>query len=238
MKKIEAIKQRWKQLVLSKDKTPSEQTAPKDAKYMSDKNRSVEKEQRARNTSILPGSTTQSQPIEKSADRPTKQLNLGKFGIPLRMKQVAPYMQYAKGTQGDQYIHAPELPEGGENLLNTQESVYYSFYARMYEAIAPVWQSRVREISYQYRLKSGEYNTVVDIVLDRKGNVTAIRLLESSGVYELDYAVENSWFKIARFPNPPHGLLDNNDEVHTGWTFRVDIGNNAGFQFLPPERNY
>src|SRR4051812_2280515 len=54
-KKLDAIRKKWdRQLLLDKSKAPSEAIAPKDARYFSDKNRSVEKEQRAKETTLLP----------------------------------------------------------------------------------------------------------------------------------------------------------------------------------------
>src|SRR5581483_6237265 len=47
-RKLEAIRRKWdQQLLLDKNNRPNEAIAPKDARYFSDKNHTVEKEQRA-----------------------------------------------------------------------------------------------------------------------------------------------------------------------------------------------
>ena len=137
-----------------------------------------------------------------------------------------------------QYLSDPSLPLGSENLLNAQESVYYSFYARLYEAIGPVWQSKIREVIPQTGVSPGEYLTSVDVRIDSHGRLLGVEILRSSGIHALDSAVDSSWKRIGFFPNPPQGLLDAQNTVHIGWSFTVQVG--EGFQFynLPPSRNY
>jgi outer membrane biosynthesis protein TonB len=254
--KLDAIRRQWKrdrekQLLLNKDKSaPKEKEAPEDARYMSDRNIRVEREQRAKDTNVIPrpGSRQQAQPESPpdGADKPSSSVRrgrLGNLGVPLRLDapptpKSRPRAAPAVPDGGDQALLDKNLPEGSENLLNAQESVYYSFYARLYETIGPIWQSRVREVPTMRRVRPGEYSTVVDVVFDRDGNLLEIRRIQSSGVLEFDQAVDLSWRKIGRFPNPPHGLLDDSGKVHTGWTFTVTVGAGFNLDYLPPERNY
>jgi TonB family protein len=278
-KKLEAIKRQWqqqakntpKQLLLDKNKNaPSEKEAPKDARYESDRNIRVEKEQRARETNVIPiprqaiegaqkSQSSQAKQQSKQAEHESKAEkaskvhplpSLGSLGIPFHLERPAKKKQEvaqadpeeAKPAErpwqpgGDQALNDRALPEGNENLLNTQESVYYSFYARIYETIGPIWQSIIHEIPSQRRLMQGEYSTVVDVVFDREGNLVAVRRMHASGIPEFDAAVDAAWKRAPRFPNPPTGLLNEAGEVHTGWTFTVNVGN--GFNFMPPTRNY
>ncbi|MEK7690119.1 MAG: TonB C-terminal domain-containing protein, partial [Bdellovibrionota bacterium] len=158
----------------------------------------------------------------------------------VRESKLTPDPTALRGGQdgGDQAIMDRTLPEGSENLLKAQESVFYSFYSRLYEAIAPIWQSRIREVPRSRKIQAGEYNTVVEVVFDRQGNLIAIRHLEDSGIPEFDTAVDTAWKSVGRFPNPPKGLTNAQGRVHTGWTFSVHVGDGFQVQFLPPERNY
>ncbi len=265
-RKLETIRRQWKDksLLLDQDKSrPSEKEAPPDARYLSDRNIHVEKEQRAKETDVIPkpGHPNQpqssaqtekhSQPKHRAQTKPLPKL--GNLGIPFSFdKKVDPSPKLAQNSPqnsqrnlssfapagGDQAIPDKNLPTGSENLLNAQESVYYSFYARLYEAIGPIWQSRIRQVPYQRRVMPGEYRTSVDVVLDKNGNVLEIRKLQGSGIEEFDSAVDEAWKKVGRFPNPPEGLLDGERHVHTGWTFSVDVGQGFGAMSLPPERNY
>ena len=240
-KKLDSIRKQWqkesKKFLLNKDqsKPDTQSQAPEDARYVSDRNRQVEKEQRARQTQVLP------QPNIPAAKeyKADKQKTISKLGVPLDLESDAPQSpKQPPQIGGDQALNEKELPYGSENLLNTQRSVYYSFYSRLYSAIAPIWSNRINDLSHYQRIPPGEYTTQVDIVLDRHGNLIRIEYLKNSGVIEFDNAVEQSWRKIRQFPNPPHDLLNELGEVHTGWTFTVDVGDQFGIQFQSPERNY
>ena len=255
-RKIEAIRKMWdkreKALLLDKDKNaPHEKEAPKDARYMSDRNIRVEKEQRAKQTNVLPipGQKSQASQQDKAPPREKTQTKshtlprLGDLGIPLKLDsrpRPQPRQPDHSFTHdaGDQALNDKTLPEGSENLLNAQESVYYSFYARLYEAIAPIWQSNIREVPYRRKVGQGEYSTVVDVVFDREGSLIGINKIHESGIPEFDSAVDRSWRKIGRFPNPPKDLLDGSGQVHTGWTFTVEVGKGFNLDYMPPERNY
>jgi TonB family protein len=238
---LENIRKQWreKSLLLNKDQAPNEKEAPPDAKYMSEKNRRVEKEQRAARTNVIPKPGTAAVP--QAQDRPVSRPHpsLSRLGVPLRLGRTTPRTQAAPQEEGgDQAIREKDLPLGSENILNTQQSIYYSFYSRLYEAIGPVWQSRIREVPYSRRVAPGEYTTQVEVLLDRSGNLAEIRFHKSSGVPEFDQAVDASWRRLGKFPNPPMALIEADGTVHTAWTFTVEVGENFNLQYLPPKRNY
>ena len=264
-RKLEAIRRQWHQpqsMLIDKDKNrPSDKEAPKDAKYFSDRNIHVDHEQRAKEHTLIPkpGSPVLGEEAKPAAPskpaappkQPSRSLpSLGNLGVPLpvpkrgeepRPREQAENDDHPPGSTeigGEQYIEDKTLPEGSENMLNAQESVYYSFYARLYDAIAPIWESKLRELPNQMHIGQGEYNTVVDVVMDADGNLIEVHQLHGSGFPELDSVVEAAWKRIGRFPNPPTALLNPQGEVHTGWTFTVEIGAGFGSRFLPPERNY
>jgi hypothetical protein len=263
--KLEQIRQRWreqdKSLLLNKNQ-PKAEKAPDNARYMSDRNIRVEKEQRAREHVIQPKpgaptlkqSPAQPQPKSQTQAEPHRQgqihglPKLGNLGVPFRLseqpkaasqRKVQRPANSASPPGGEQYIADKNLPEGSENLLNAEESVFYSFYSRLYDAIGPIWASRLREIGASSRVQPGNYTTSVDVVLDREGNLVEVKLLESSRVREFDEAVNTSWNRIGKFPNPPSGLIKEDGKVHTGWNFTVQVGGGgAGLMLMPPERAY
>lgn len=265
-RKLEAIRRQWsareKQLLLDRNRSqPTAKEADPDARYMSDRNIRVEKEQRAKRSVTVPkpgapGPSGQSMPPEVAqAPRPRAQRklpSLGNLGVPLPNAPQKRKPLLAEGTDtpktaprqsagqdgGEQFIADSDLPQGSENLLNAQESIYYSFYARLYDAIGPVWQSKIRQASRHRQLQPGDYSTQLDVVLDREGNLVAVNQVTPSGVTEFDIAADAAWKSLGRFPNPPAGLLDARGEVHTGWTFTVQVNQSFGLQSLPPERSY
>lgn len=263
---LDQLREKWKQrertLLLQKNpNAPRAKEAPKDARYESDRNQIVEKETRAQVTDVLPKpgaqvrpvpqshSQAQSQPKQssKSQSAPRK-LSLGNLGVPMHLgkssqvrseeeeisRPATPPMQ----AGADQALLDKNLQPGAENMLNTQESVYYSFYARIYEAIGPLWQSYIRDVSYQQRVAKGEYTTVCDVVFDSTGNIVAVNILRGSGVTGFDSAVQRAWKKLERFPNPPRSLIGQDGLGHTGWTFAVAVGEGFNVDYLPPSREY
>jgi len=224
-RKLDEIRKQWKRqsLLVDRDKNaPSEKEAPKDARYFSDRNIRVEKEQKARRTDVLPKPKTDAQP-ERPQTQKRQLPSLGNLGVPMDLS--APPKPRAKTPDpgAAQALPDENLPEGNMNLLNAQESVYYSFYARIYETIGPIWQSKARAQAMQRSIAPGEYLTVVEIVLDRQGHLQAINFQQRSGVTGLDYAVEESWRQVKQFQNPPSGLLSSDGLVRMNWSFSFQV---------------
>jgi len=257
--KLDAIKRGWKDrgFLLSKDPNrPKDQAkAPKDARYESDRNRMVEKETRARQTNVIPNvagdpnsKAAKDQKAKKAAPRTNAKKiplsNLSNFqGLPVPgprpdQSQEAVRRHGGPGNTGDQALMDDSVPEGAENMLNTVESVYYSFYARMYEQIGPLWQSIISERVYRRHPPQGDYVTEAEIIFDSEGNFEEARIEHGSGIREFDDAIPSAWKKVPRFPNPPRGLIQSDGKIHMGWTFAVRIDERMNWQYMPPERAY
>ena len=250
--KLNKIRDQWRKqsqnLLLDKNLAiPNETDAPKDARYISDKNRTVEKEQRARQTNVIPKPNSHARPQSHPKTQAQPQLrthDLSDLGVPMKMPEPKPQadpgieaQQTPEQEGGDQALNDKNLPEGAENILNTQESVFYSFYARIYEAIAPNWQSFIHASSNQRKLSPGDYTTQADIVLDGQGNLIEIHHLHDSGIMEFDHAVDLSVHKVQRFSNPPRELISPDGYVHTVWSFTVQVGEDFNFNYVPPTRS-
>jgi hypothetical protein len=268
-RKLDAIRKQWKSreraLLLDKNlHVPTAAEPPPDARYMSDRNIKVEKEQRAKQTTLMPKAGAAGEPAAPAApskpqppahpktepDKPRSHFkfpSLGNLGVPLpaapthATPRQQPQPSHMTGSAvnsgedgGSQYVKDPNLPEGSENLLNAQESVYYSFYSRLYDALAPVWKSRIRQAAYaKRRLQPGEYTTTVDAVYDRNGNLVEINQLAGSSIEEFDKAAMSAFRAIGRVPNPPEGLLNPEGKVHIGWSFTVQLNQGMNLDTLP-----
>lgn len=224
------VRRQWKEralLLQQKDQAAPEKDAPADARYFSDRNRTVREERRAR----------ESAPVPREGAQPQAVPNLAQLGV--RMPMPATRRQAPAQSAQDQALSDRALQEGDANLLNTVESVYYSYYSRLYQAVAPVWNSRIREAAATAQgLPQGEYVSRAEVVFDREGNLREVVLVQSSGVPAFDQAIEHAWRRIQRFPNPPRDLLNASGEVRTGWTFTVSLDPSSGFQFWQPQRAY
>lgn len=252
---LDSLKRQWREkaLLLSKDSDAPKDNAPppQNARYSSDRNRTVERETRAAETDVLPrpgrpGAPGDSEtPAERSESRPLpplSQLGVALPGTQADQAREARKKPESRGgpsgqTGADQAIPDRNLPLGGENLLNTEESRFHSYYSRLYEAVAPIWKSYVQEVPQRQALRKGDYITSAEVFFDREGNLAEVVIIESSGVPEFDQAVRASWSRIKRAPNPPKDLLGPRGRVRTGWTFTVQIGTGAPIN-LAPQRIY
>ncbi len=249
---LESLKRQWreKNLLLSKDpEAPKDSTPPpENARYSSDRNRKVERETRAEQTDVLPKpgrpGAPGTQQDKTQADRPARRLPpLSQLGVALpglkpdRAFEARKTPEARGGQAGqaaaDQAIPDRNLPLGGENLLNTEESRFHSYYSRLYEAVAPIWKSYVQEVPYRQALRKGDYITSAEVFFDRDGNLAEVVIIESSGIPEFDQAVRASWNRVKRAPNPPKDLLGPRGRVRTGWTFTVQIGTGAPIHLAP-----
>ncbi|NDD90880.1 hypothetical protein EBZ37_02180, partial [bacterium] len=195
--------------------------------YFSNQNRKVLRETRARNGGIADLSRFQSPSLreEISADAPG-----------LGQKQKSPLVKrLSPGTEA-QRLDNLELAEGAENLLNTAESVHYSFYSRIYGSLAPVWQSFIRRARPTRALLPGNYTVVADLVLDTEGNLIGIEFHERSEISQFNEAVIASVGKVKKFPNPPKDLIAGKKEFRTLWSFTVNVGQNSLINVAPPQR--
>lgn len=229
--RLNQIRKQWKEqkLLLSQGEQNVSETAPEDARYFSDKNRKVKKEQKARRTSVLPNVPSQTAPQSGAKVRPS----LRHLGVtyPAPGGEITPRKAQDPGVFRDEALNDPSLEEGDQNLLNTHESLYYSFFSRMKESIGPQWNMYVNEASLPLKLNPGDYVTEVDIVLDRTGRVVEIHYIRESGYHSLDQAVERTLKAIPQFPNPPAELIDETGKVHTQWTFTLEMGRGPVFSY-------
>ena len=209
-------------LLIDKSTRADEDTVPpKNARYFSDRNIRVEHEFKAVTSGANKGSSAPTAP------------RLRDIGLPLNLSRP---VERSPSGGGGQYVTEKTVPEGSETLLNAERSIFYSFYARVNESLEPVWQSRAREVMRNNTLTPGEYVTVVDVVLDRQGEISAINHLQNSGVPLLDSIVDSSWRLLGRFPNPPAAHFDEKGELHLLYSFSVHMGSQTGIEYLPPER--
>lgn len=162
----------------------------------------------ARREAPAPGETgPQGQP---GADGARRTLDLHPSAALYQPPQVA-------GTGGSP-DYLPGVEEGNGTFLNTREWKYAGFFNRIMAEVRPNW---VRELTsavdardptrqaFMYK----DRETVIAVKLDGKGQVSDIRVLQSSGVPFLDDAVVKAWKQSQPFVNVPQGLMNDRGEV-------------------------
>lgn len=205
--------------------------------YLSDKNRSFDRQTRARNTDIFKSAQLGGGPKARAR----KKLSLGDLGA--SSEELDPFRKIAKNQhnrhhQGNHDVEAEEhasstndhvenVPLGDLTHLNTVEYKYYGFYHRIRQQLEQYWGKSIREIAgrlhKQGRHIADEENltTALRITLDEFGEILAIKVLGSSGVQELDQAAIESFRDAGPFPNPPRGMLVDG-KVTLEWGFIVE----------------
>jgi len=236
---LEALQKKWEK----KGQTFLQHSAPKPtaketvqdkrpADYFSDRTVRVAQEQRARFTGDpRAGAPAKAGPHVKPLSA------MGGLGIPLPLPgQPLASPLAAPGTPGGEYVMNKNLPEGIQSLLNSDESVYYSFYARLREQMAPLWENEHQRVGIIPRLKHGDYVSTLRIQLNRAGDILAITQLQSSGIPELDHMAKNTVLRARKFQNPPKDLIDPDGHCTMIWNFITQASASRGLrmEYLPP----
>lgn len=234
-----------KQIVQSEDSDSSEK---KDGAYLSDKDRSFDRQTVARNVDTFQktalGDSTETKKAQKGEKAQTakpslKDIKLSDMGIEKadftpREASRAPASESKKGmkngdasSQGlsatNDYVQ--EVTLGDFTHMNTVEFKFYGFYHRIRQKLEQFWGKSIQEKSQQIfrsgrRIASQDYITSLQVTLNEKGEIVKVKILGASGVKELDDAAIESFNEAGPFPNPPKDLLVNGKAV-IQWGFVV-----------------
>lgn len=116
---------------------------------------------------------------------------------------------------------------GDFTALNTDASLYYSFYSRNVPQIRFYWEQSIEEAiahftRQQISLGNNEnWSTRVEVILDSKGYLKNIFVHRSAGVQAFDFAVVNAFRLSQPFLNPPPGMVQDDGLIHLNFSFRV-----------------
>lgn len=230
-KKAPELKEK-KQIVESED---SESKEKKDDAFLSDKDRSFERQTRARKTDpFREGKPSGGQP--QPGHKKVKLSDLGTVvGEDPFKKAAKEYTEKKNGfnrnpepsrnvSSTNDYLE--DIPLGDMTNLNTVEYQYYGFYHRIKQKLEQFWGRSLYDKAEQMA-KSGrrvpaseDLITSLQVTLDQSGEILAVRIIGTSGIKELDDAAIESFREAGPFPNPPKGLI-RNGKVTLEWGFVV-----------------
>jgi len=212
----------------------------KDKAFLSDKNRVVKEESVSKAThfdDVNSKASRQSkaankQAASKSATRTVPLSNLGVAMLP-KITPSQPEQQKPDYSSFDaqnalekmtgEYIKG--LKESEATALNTREFIFYGYFQRIRTQLDQAWQplirSQVASLFQRGRRLASEmdYLTRALVVLNDKGEVVEVQVLEESGARPLDDAAVKAFNKAGPFPNPPHGIMDADGTVKIRWDF-------------------
>jgi TonB family protein len=241
----EMAKTQKRQIVQSEDTDNKEK---KDEAFLSDKDRSFERETVAKNIDIFKktakGNSDVTQVSQKSQSAKKKAPNLKDLklsdigmasGDPLP-KEVsrAPASSSQKGLENGDPMeqgfsatndYVQEVQLGDFTHLNTVEYKYYGFFHRIRQKLEQFWGKSIQEKSMAIfrsgrKIASQDYVTSLQVTLNARGEIIGVKILGASGVKELDDAAVESFNEAGPFPNPPKDLLVNG-KATIEWGFVV-----------------
>ncbi len=231
LQKLPELSQK-KQIVESEDSESKE--IINDA-FLSDKDRSFDRQTRARKNDVFHqgkpsggkamqgrkkvsltdlGSAAGEDPFKKAAQEYTDKKN-GHDQSPVTSQKVSSTNDYLE-----------EVPLGDMTNLNTIEYKYYGFYHRIKQKLEQFWGRSLYDKAEQMaktgrRVPASEdLITSLQVTLNQKGEILAVRIIGTSGIKELDDAAIESFNEAGPFPNPPKGLVQNG-KVTLEWGFVV-----------------
>ncbi|MBI2521334.1 MAG: energy transducer TonB [Bdellovibrio sp.] len=207
--------------------------APKDAKFLSRENQTVNRQTIAKVVDSFnqggggsKGAAQRAKPKQQVFQEKRKKSPHGKVSLSdlshdslpeKRIDSMAMAAIQGIGSKGkglssnNDYIE--DVPLGDMTLLNTAEFKFYGFYFRIRQQLEQYWGKTLREKANSL-YKSGrrlaadqDKITSLTILLDPKGNIIEVAVKSTSGVKELDDAAVESFNRAGPFPNPPRDMV-------------------------------
>ncbi len=108
------------------------------------------------------------------------------------------------GAPNNDYL--PDVRAGDSTQLNAKKHRFAGFWNRVLKHVEPYWVRRVRQARIA-GLERRDYQTVIDLVLERNGKVAVVTLRRSCGIDAWDRAVLDAFAEAAPFLNPPEQLV-------------------------------
>ena len=210
---IDLDRTKEKQIVQSTAGEETEKAAP-DA-FLGEKNRSVEHES-----------------LAKKQMNPLKLPPIAHLGVPLFepkgmhiRKDPADWTRFGESFEQLSENYVKGVNEGEQTALNTKEFVFYGYFKRIRDRLDLAWYPLLRVHLYKLQQKGRflasdmEHTTRTMVTLNLHGEVVRVRVIEESGLRDLDEAAVSAFNKAGPFPNPPSGLIDANGEIQIRWDF-------------------
>ncbi len=208
-KELAELKQRHQRPIVTIHTTETAKK-PSHARYMAEHNQSVDQETKSSSRGVLTergGSTT---------------VDLSKFGVAINTHSETT----APGQTHDQELLDDTLVNAAATMLNTDASIYYSFYARLHDAIGQIWERNLHIFPADMQT-GGFYQTTLAITLDPSGKLKNLLLIHSSGAHHFDTIALKSVQEVGLFPNPPKGLLRAQNDFEIVYNFVLNV--HSGF---------
>jgi len=155
-----------------------------------------------------------------------KPKNLDQFAMAKITNHQALAVGLSKNSEGrnNDYIEGVNVGEGTN--LNTHEYKFWGFYNRMRQRLEPNWEKLLDERIRRYYahgrkvILANQTMTLIKITLDEEGNVFRMKVLQSSGLAEIDNIAIDAITMSGPFTSVPKQMLQD-QLVEIEWGFVV-----------------
>lgn len=190
----------------------------KQRRILSDKTRRVKKESLSQKSSLKHDLYTKA--TKRKTKLPKQKLRKSLPGeIAIRSRG---------GLQGKQVSSlVPNVKMGGFTSLNTDQFIYYTFYARTNEQVGSRWIFNLRTYANDLSRASlknvsrKERITQIEVLLNKDGEFLDAYVHQKSGVKGLDAAAINAFKQAAPLLNPPPEMIRPDGKIHLHYSFHV-----------------
>lgn len=127
----------------------------------------------------------------------------------------------------------PEVKSGNFTSLNTDQFLFYTFYARINEQIRNRWVENIRAYTERVgpvktdQLSRSPQRTQVEILLKPNGDFYDVRYHNRSQDNDLDEAAALAFVRAQPFVNPPEEIVQEDGFIHLHYMFEVYFRPNA-----------
>jgi len=222
--------------IVETEQGESTKTPEKEA-YLGKQNQTVSRETVSRGGKISSGAPKA--PSQKRATsqslRTGKGATLSHLGVPLFSKDslnalTRPQPEQPRWASDGASVNVPRdyidgVKESERTALNTREYIFFGYFQRIRERLDLAWTSTLRaRLEKLYRrgrrlASEQDLKTRTWVTLDAQGKVVRVRLIEESGVLDLDEAAVAAFNDAGPFPNPPKGLINEQGQIELHWDF-------------------
>jgi TonB family protein len=127
--------------------------------------------------------------------------------------------------------------QGNQTVLNTDKVLYASFINRIADEIYDVWvrycEEGVKDIYRRgAKLEANVFVTKLNVVMNPRGELSSLQILQSSGISELDEAPKKAFWESEPFPNPPKQLMEADGFIRLTYEFQFEW-RTSSFNIVP-----
>jgi hypothetical protein len=207
----------------------------KKADFLSKETRRVEKQMVARNTGRTQNSMGQARNAQNAEQetarqqspfpKPNEMTDMQGTAPAFGQQRVAERVVLSDSTIAE---HVPDVKQGGFTSLNTDQFMYYTFYARINEQIRNRWVMNLQNFAAGVgpieinRLSGREQVTELEVLLDKDGNYLKTIFHRNSENPNLDAAAAVAIQNASPFLNPPSEIVAEDGKIHLYYQFHVN----------------